>query len=363
MELTEQDNELRSRALATRLWLACLAMQEQISIYLGLRLGLYEALATPATVPELVRRAGVAPRYAREWLEQQAVCGLLTVDDPALGPEARRYTLPAGHRTVLTVSDHPASIASLAVLPFGGVAAALPHLLEAYRTGAGVPDEVYGEDWRDGHSGANRALFATALPGWIRMALGDVHARLLRAGARVADVGCGAGWASIAIARAYPEIRVDGMDIDAATVAAARRNVADAGLTDRVSIVNGDAGDAGLPGTYDLVCVLDTLHELPRPVEVLRACRKLCADGGVVVVMDARVAARFTAPGDEVERFQYGTSLLHCLPACLADEPSAGTGTVMRPDQVRAFGAEAGFASVRELPVQERFHRLYRLDG
>jgi 2-polyprenyl-3-methyl-5-hydroxy-6-metoxy-1,4-benzoquinol methylase len=121
--------------------------------------------------------------------------------------------------------------------------------------------------------------------------------------------------------------------------------------------------DTSMTGRFDLVCLLDVLHEIPRPVQTLRACRQLRAPSGCVLVMDARVAEEFTAPGDEVERFQYATSVLHCLPACLSEIPSAKTGTVMRTDQVRTFAHGAGFAKFEILPVEEKFHRLYRLDG
>ena len=111
------------------------------------------------------------------------------------------------------------------------------------------------------------------------------------------------------------------------------------------------------------MCLFDALHEMARSVEVLRTCRSLRAADGSVLVMDARVADRFIAPANEVERFQYGASVLHCLPACLAEQPSAATGTVMRVGTVRAYATEAGFDDVEVLVVEDRFHRLYRLIG
>jgi SAM-dependent methyltransferase len=353
-------NQTRSHAMAVRIWRSCLATQEQFAAYLGVKLGLYEQLGTPATAAELAARAGIAPRYAREWLEQQAMAGFIDVarDDPRW--QERSYVLPPEHRTVLTISDSPDSLAAMAILPIGAVAAALPSLLAAWRDGTGVSDAVYGDDWRLGHSGTNRSLFARELAGWIRRLLPDAHYRLARGGGRIADVGCGAGWASIALAAAYPLARVDGFDLDAGIVELAALNADAAGLTDTVRFTAKDVGVAP-PGAYQLVCVFDALHEMARPVEVLAECRRLRAEDGVVIVLDARVADEFAAPGDEVERFQYATSVLHCLPAGLADSPSAGTGTAMRADEVRDYARRAGFARVTELPIEDRFHRLYRL--
>ncbi|MGP0052660.1 MAG: class I SAM-dependent methyltransferase [Solirubrobacteraceae bacterium] len=349
-----------ARALAARMFMGMLATQELLASYLGARLGLYESLADagPGTYPEVAQRTGVAPRYAREWLEQQAVAGLLSVDDAAAPADERVYALPPGHAAVLTESDDPMSMIALTVLPVGGIAQALPALLRAYRTGDGVPDGVFGADWRNGHSGANRALFEHVLPGWIRRLLPAVHARL-SAGGRVADVACGAGYASLALARAYPQARIHGLDLDAETIEAAARAAREAGVEDRVTFEVRDAADARLGGGFHLVCLFDALHEIAQPVEVLRSCRALRAAGGEVLVMDAKVATGFTAPGDEVERFQYGTSVLHCLPACLSGCPSAGTGTVMRVGTVREYALAAGFRDLRVLPVEERFHRLY----
>jgi SAM-dependent methyltransferase len=346
------------------MFLAMLSTQELLAAYLATRLGLYEELARggPGTVAEVAERTGIAPRYARELLEQQAVAGFIAVDEPARPAGERRYSLPPAHEDVLLASDAPHSMIALSVLPLGGIAAALPLLLDAYRSGDGVPDAAFGEDWRNGHSGANRALFAHTLPGWIRTQLPATHARL-HAGGSVADVACGAGFAGVSLALAYPQARVHGLDIDPQTIELARRNAAASGLDGRVTFDTADAsvldGDRG----YDLVCLFDALHEIARPVEVLRTCRELRAQDGEVVVLDAKVATRFKAPADEIERFQYATSVLHCLPACLAEQPSAGTGTVMRVGTVREYARAAGFADVRLLPVEDRFHRLYRLVG
>jgi cyclopropane fatty-acyl-phospholipid synthase-like methyltransferase len=155
--------------------------------------------------------------------------------------------------------------------------------------------------------------------------------------ARVADLGCGVGWSSIGIARAYPKARVDGFDLDAASVELAKQNLEaeDTTVRERVSFELRDAADPANAGTYDLVTIFEALHDMSQPVAALRATKQMPTPGGSVLVVDERVAARFTAPGDEIERLMYGWSFLHCLPAGMADQPSAATGTVMRHHTTR----------------------------
>jgi hypothetical protein len=87
----------------------------------------------------------------------------------------------------------------------------------------------------------------------------------------------------------------------------------------------------------------------------------LLTEDGSVVVADERVADSFTAPADDLERFYYGFSVLHCLPVGMVGEDAAGTGTVMRADTVRRSGEEAGFGKFEVLPVENDFYRFYRL--
>lgn len=356
------DGDPQARAFAVRIWSMCLATQELFCVYLGIRLGLYDALATPATAIELAQRAGVAPRYAQEWLEQQSAAGITHADDPRRPAGERVYSLPKAHREVLLLSESPLSRAA-GVLPLGGVARALPQLLDAFRNGGGVPDVAFGDDWRVAHAEANRASFLHALPRWLQSAVPDVHERLQRDETRVADVACGAGWAAIALARTYPLLRADGFDIDETLIAEARRNAEAMGVADRVSFEVRDAADPRHAAAYDLVCLFDALHEMPQPVAVLRACRALGKGEGPLLVLDARAAESFFAPAHEIERFQYTTSVLHCLPAGLSQESSSATGTLLRPSIVRALAAEAGFARAVRLEIDDRFHHLYRLSG
>ena len=347
--------------LDDRLLEATTGALELFAVSLGDRLGLYETLRTggPTTAPGLAAAAGIHPRYAREWLEQQAVTGTLTVDDPAAAPDDRRYELPDAHAGVLA---DPRDAAHLA--PFArrvvGVARVLDQVADAYRDGSGVPYARYGTEFREGQGAINRPAFTTTLVDeWIPAA-GDLADRL-RAGGRIADIGCGQGWSSIAVAHAFPDAEVWGIDADVASVEDARILASEEAADVRFEAA--DAAELAAHGPFDGVLVLECLHDMARPVEVLASARAALGPGGSVVVADEAVAHTFTAPGDVVERMMYGWSVVHCLPASMAEQPSAALGTVLREDTVRALAREAGFTSVEVLPVDGGFFRLYRLAG
>jgi len=344
-------------ALVERLFEAVLGFNDVLAVHLGDRLGLYDALRehgalTPA---ELAETTGTNERYAREWLEHQAVGGILTVEE---GDGARRYTLPPGHDEVLCDRDSLAYMAAFARMTVG-MAVPLPSVLEAFRTGAGVPYAEYPEDFLLGQGAMNRVQFVTLLGREWLPSIPDVHERL-QAGGRVADLACGTGWSSIAIARAYPDAAVHGYDSDPASIAEARATAAVEGLDRRVRFEVADVAELG-EGDFDLVLVIEALHDMSRPVDALAAMRRLAGDGGAMVVVDERAAEAFTAPGDDVERMLYGWSILHCLPVGMAEQPSAATGTAMRPDTLRRYAAEAGLADVEVLPIENDFWRFYRL--
>ncbi len=359
---TDPAHDVRRDALAGRMFAATLGAFDLLAIHLGLDLGLYRVLAEggPATTAEAALRTGVAPRYVREWLEHQAVAGILDVDDPGAEPESRRYTLPSGHAEAILDPESLAAVPPLARFVLAG-ARTYPQLLGAYRSGGGVAWDAY-PGLVEAQELANRPIFANLLATEWLPAIPDVHARLAGGGARVADLGCGAGWSTIAIARGYPGAVVDGIDVDPESISRAQANADAAGLADRARFRLLDAARSDGDGTYDLVTIFEAVHDLARPVEVLAAARRLLAPGGTVLVVDERVAEQFTAPGDEIERLMYSYSVLFCLANSLADQPSVGTGTVMRPSTLQAYAQAAGFSAVTTLPIEHDVFRLYRLD-
>jgi 2-polyprenyl-3-methyl-5-hydroxy-6-metoxy-1,4-benzoquinol methylase len=358
-----QSPEQRRGTLVERIFGSCIGFMEILSIHVGDRLGFYRALADDggATASQLADATGTHERYAREWLEQQAVAAILEVDDADAQPEERRYLLPEGHDEVLLERDSLYYVAPLAQ-QMVGITRPLAAVLEAFRTGGGVPYPEYGEDMREGIANANRPMFVNLLGTEWLPAIPDVHERLQAdPPARVADVGCGAEWSSISIARAYPKVRVDGFDLDEDSIAQAKANADAEGLTDRVTFHLHDAADPELSGRYDLAIAIECIHDMGRPVEALRAMRSMVGNDGAVLVVDERVGEDFTAPSDKIERLMYGFSVLHCLPVGMAEQPSAATGTVMRSATLRRYASEAGFSEVEVLPIENDLWRFYRL--
>jgi 2-polyprenyl-3-methyl-5-hydroxy-6-metoxy-1,4-benzoquinol methylase len=352
-------------AMVDRVFDSLVQTVELFCVYVGDQLGFYHALheGGPATSAELAARAGTHEHYTREGLEQQATAGYLACENPEAGTLERRYALPEGYASVFVERDSPYFVPPMAQSVAGAVAP-LHQLLAAFRTGAGVPYADYGHDLHEGQAGMTRPLFVHQLAQeWIP-AMPQIDARL-RADppARIADIGMGQGWSSIALARGYPTVRVDGFDLDAASVAAARHNAREAGVDDRVNFQVRDAGDPELAGKYDLAFAFECIHDMAHPVSVLSSMRRLVGPGGTVLIVDERVPDRFAPHGEAIERVMYGFSVLHCLPVGMVEQPSAGTGTVMRRPTFRRYAEEAGFSRVDELPIENDFYRFYRLSA
>ena len=359
--IADPHEELTAEAFAERLFMSALGAMEIVSVYAGERLGWYKSLAEdgPATYAELAARTGTHERYVREWLEQQAVYGIVTTD-PSLPAADRRYELPAAVAEVLT-DEH--SLAYMGPLPraVAAVGKQLPNLLDAYRGGHGVSWDQLGDDAREAQAALNRPWFEHKLAEALA-SVPEVHEILSRPGARILDVGCGGGWSAIALAHAYPEARVEGVDVDAPSIEMARRHAEQAGLSDRVSFRVADASALGEDATYDAAFAFECVHDMPRPVDVLGAVQRAVKPDGAVIVMDEAVADEFTAPGDELERLMYGFSMFVCLPDGMSSQPSVGTGTVMRRSVLEGYARDAGFPRVGVLPIEDfAFFRFYRL--
>ncbi len=357
MSTTYDAAVLTTEQFAEKIFDAVRGAAQVQALYLGDRLGWYRMLADegPLTASELAHRTGTVERYAREWLEQQAVSGIVAAD---LDAEPVRFALPREYADVLVNADSTGYMAPMARF-FAATGVRLPDLVEAYRNGGGVSWEQLGADAREAQGALNRPLFLHQLTTELLPQVPDVH-RLLQDGARVADIGCGEGWSAIGLASGYPACEIDGFDIDAPSITAAKRNAAGRGLADRVTFTAADA--TGLPDDgYDAVFAFECIHDLPDPVSVLSTMRRIAKPGAPVIVMDERTADAFDPDAGPVEELLYGYSIVCCLPDGMSHGDSVATGTVMRASTLDDYARSAGFEGATPLAVEHDFFRFYRL--
>lgn len=326
------------------------------NLYLGLRLGWIQALAEngAATVPELAARTGCAERYVQEWLGCMYAGEYLEYD-----AASEKFSLPPEHATALLDRDHIAySASTIYALP--GVAGILPMLEHAFRTGGGVPYDAYGDGLRESVSSSNRAMFVNEyVSKWIP-ALPDVEKKL-RAGARVAEIGCGEGWAAIALAKGFPNAHIDAVDSDALSIEHAGENALREGVADRVAFHLASAEEKPLRGAYDFVTAFECIHDMAYPVEALQAMRELALPDGVVLIADEGVSDVLHENRNFTAHYSYNWSVLLCLPQAMIFPNAAGTGAMMGPARFFEYARAAGFTQIDILPIENPVWRLYRL--
>lgn len=356
MTMTKESQTAES--LADRVFESVLGTLDLYSIYLGDHLGYYEILdAGDALTPaELAVKAGTDERYVREWLEGQAVSGLLEVVD---GGDERRFALPSGHAEALTDRQSLAYVSPLArqILVSGFK---LGDITEAHRSGGGVSWNEFGDEMRDAQGDLNRPVLENVLAQEWFSAVPEIKAKLVP-GSRVADIGTGHGWASIGIARTFQGVTVEGFDIDGPSIDSARLHAAQAGVDDRVAFHAIDAGDPWIDGEYDLVFAIEMIHDLPDPIATLSTMKRIAAEDGVVIVADMNVSPSFDPDAGDLERLMYGFSNFLCLPDGKAHGHTVATGTVMRPSTLKEYAVQAGFTDIVELPIEADFWKFYRL--
>jgi len=305
----------------------------------------------------MIATTGIDERYAEEWLEQQAISGLLDVAEP--GPRSqRRYALSAAQHLVLSNDESPFYAGGLALLA-GGCGVATPRLPDLYRTGAGMPFADYGDDIRLGQGLFNRGAFLAQLTqDWIpALGIADL---LAKPAAAALDLGCGVGWSAIALANAFAGLTVLGLDSDEASILDARRNAVEAGVADRVRFEVAQS-DQPLSDSYDVAFYFESLHDMGHPIESLRAVRAALKPGGAVGVMDERAEDEFAPHGSPLERLFATASVLHCLPVGRSEDDSAATGCLFRPRVLREYATRAGFASIDVAPIEHDVFRFYLL--
>ena len=312
------------------------------TVRLGLRLGLFDALheGGAATAAELAKRAGgLTERYVREWALAQAANGYLGYD-----PATEKFSLSPEQAMVFAVKDSPVYLAGA----FDLVAAMIegePKVERSFRTGQGVR-------WGDSAGCLFCATGAFFRPGYVNNIVQNWLPALdgvvdkLKAGAKVADVGCGVGFSTLLMAEAFPNSTFVGYDFHEPSIEEARRHAADHKLGDRVSFKAATAKDIAETG-YDLVTFYDCLHDMGDPRGCARHMRRILKDDGAWMIVEPIAGDKPADNMNPVGRMYYNASTMICVPTSLDQEVAEGLGAQAGQARLTEVIREGGFTRVR----------------
>jgi SAM-dependent methyltransferase len=326
-------------------------------IYLGDRMGLYRALQSgePFTSNELARKTGLHERWVREWLQGQAAAGL--IDYKGEG----RFALSPESAFVLADENSPLFLAGgFCALP--AQMAVLERLPESFKTGLGLPYDAFGPE---GARGVERLLapwYRTQLVPVALPKLDGVVAKL-KAGAKVADVGCGGGIAAIEMAKAFPTSAFHGYDISQYALERAAENKGRAGVN---NVTFHDVRQQPLPGdaSFDFISTFDCLHDMAHPEAVIGAIRKALKLDGTWIIADIHGQPSFEQNLIEnpLAPLMYGFSVLCCMSSAMSEPDGAGLGTLGFPELVaRRMVTEAGFTRFRSHDLDNPINAYYEV--
>jgi SAM-dependent methyltransferase len=311
-------------------------------ILIGDKLGLYRAMADgkPVTPVELAVRTGTSERYVREWLNANAAGNYVEYH-----AESRTYSLSPEQAFILALDNTPVHLPGF----YHMIASCMKDeekLTEVFRTGKGFGWHEHEKGLFEGCERFFRpGYLANLTTNWIP-ALDGVEGKL-KAGAKVADVGCGHGASTILMAQAYPQSRFFGFDYHGASIEKAREKAAAAGVSDRVTFEMAPA--KSFPGKgYDLVAFFDCLHDMGDPVGAASHVRQSLAPDGTWMVVEPFANDDVAANLNPVGRIYYSASTLFCVPASLSQEVALG------------LGAQAGEARLRDVITSGGFTRFRR---
>lgn len=317
---------------------------------LGHQSGLFDRMATmaPATSAEIARAAGLNERYVREWLGAMVVGGFVDYE-----PEQGTYALPPEHAASLTRAAGPDNLARIAQ-DFGMMGEVEQQVLEAFRTGGGLPYSAYPR-FQGLQAEESGEVFDLALVDAIVPLVPGLTERL-RSGIEVLDIGTGHGHAVNVLARAFPASRFQGLDMSEEGIAAARAEAAALGLANTAF----DIGDcAEVSGSYDLVTAFDVIHDLARPARALACVAAALAEDGVFLMGDIAASSRLEENIDHpLGPALYTFSVFYCMSVSLG-EGGEGLGTVWGEQTARKMLGEAGFGRIDTQRVEGDILNVY----
>ena len=325
-------------------------------VHVGVRVGLFKAMAGAGALSasDLSDRTGIGVRNVAEWLAAMASAGYVEYD-----PAGERFTLPEEHALFFA---QPQSEYFLGGLFDGlpGLMAMAPRLAAAFERGGGVSFAEFGAGMPLALEQMNRPVYENRLVrSWLPAVPGAIER--LTAGGRAIDVGCGTGVVPLILAKAFPDARIEGLDLDARSIEIARGYAREQGLQDRVRFIQAGADALEPQPGYDLITTFDVIHDLPDPGQVLARIRSALAPGGTYLMVEPAVDDRLENNlGNPFARMLYAISCLHCVPQSLA-QGGPGLGACWGPARARELAMAAGFGGFQALPVRSPVMAFYAL--
>ena len=322
---------------------------------LGTELGLFTDLATngPGTSQQLADRTGMNERYLREWIYATSAAGYLAFDK-----KTRQASLPDMLVPLLVDVGGPVYQGGMFKM-ITGMTLQFNELLTAFRKGGGIQYSSYDPIFWDGLENSSCVRYRNLLVSQWLPEMPDVAAKLKQGGS-FADFGCGAGRSTIALAQAFPDAKFHGYDLFAPNIEKARANAKEAGVDHRIDFQVHDIAK-GVPGKFDVVATFDLIHDMADPKGGLRALRQAVKDDGIYVLMDIACEEDPADNEGPMGVFKMAASLHFCMTTSLGQN-GMGLGTVGLPEgKVKEFCQEAGFKSVRRLPIEHPLNALYEI--
>ena len=327
-------------------------------IHLGDQLGLYTAMkqaGQPVTTAELAASAGLAERWVREWVHNQAAARLVVADSDG------RFSLTPEAAVVFATPDHPAyGMGMFHRLP--QTMHALEDVRDSFRTGVGHDYDSHGPQGAVGiersfEPWSNANLLPTVLP-----AVDGVVATL-EAGASVVDIGCGAGSAVLLMAQAFPRSTFRGYDISQFALGRAAQKLADSGLANAQFF---DPRESPMPqdATVDFITTFDCIHDMTHPTEMMSLIRRAIKPDGVWLLVDIKALDTFeeNARKNPMASLMYGISVLSCMSSALSEVDGEGLGTLgLSENKARAMTQAAGFTQFRKLDIEHSVNAFYEV--
>lgn len=329
-------------------------------IHLGDHLGLYDALATSdngETSSSLAHRTSLHERWVREWLHNQVAAGIVACRDlSAVTPE---FFLTAEAKLVLATPDHPAyGMGMFHRLP--QTMGALKDMPQSFRTGIGYDYDSHGPE---GAVGIERSFEPWNQNFLIPNVIPELHGieEKLRSGARVADIGCGAGGLAILLGKTFPHSEIIGYDISKYALQRAGDRLVESGIS---NVSFADPRETPIDGKFDLICTFDCIHDMTHPTEMMRTIRQSLHDDGTWLLVDIKAhdSLEMNVKKNPMASLLYGISVLSCMSSAMSTPDGEGLGTLgLSGEKAEDMAKAAGFNRFRRMDVEHNVNAFYEV--